>query len=75
MSGPKKGFIEKLFAEHHGAIHGQVLFQVAHDSSRRFRVVAGAAGAIAVRTEFDVYPKDRRHDIRAGKSPCVQESR
>ncbi len=36
---------------------GQVLFQVAHDSSRRFRVVAGAAGAIAVGTEFNVYRK------------------
>src|SRR6266404_5322276 len=36
---------------------GQVLFQVAHDSSRRFRVVAGAAGAMAVGTEFDVYRK------------------
>ncbi len=35
---------------------GQVLFQVAHDS-RRFRVVAGDAGAIAVGTQFDVYRK------------------
>ncbi len=75
MSDPKEGFIEKLFAEHHGDVHGQVLFQVAHDSSRWFRAVAGAAGAIAVGTEFAVYPKNRRHDIRTGKSPCVQESR
>jgi len=37
--------------------HGQVLFQVAHDSNRRFRVVAGTAGAIAVGTQFDIYRK------------------
>ena len=34
---------------------GQALFRVAHESTRRFRVVAGAVGAIAVGTEFDVY--------------------
>jgi transmembrane sensor len=34
---------------------GQALFQVAHEGSRRFRVVAGAVGVIAVGTEFDVY--------------------
>jgi transmembrane sensor len=36
-------------------IRGQALFQVDHDSQRRFRVAAGNAGAIAVGTEFDVY--------------------
>ena len=36
---------------------GQGLFDVAHNSSRRFRVVAGDAGAIAVGTQFDVYRK------------------
>jgi transmembrane sensor len=36
---------------------GQALFQVAHDSARRFRIAAGAAGVIAVGTRFDVYRK------------------
>src|SRR5262249_27858502 len=35
--------------------HGQALFQVVHENTRRFRVVAGAVGVIAVGTEFDVY--------------------
>jgi transmembrane sensor len=34
---------------------GEALFQVAHDSQRRFRVAAGEAGILAVGTEFDVY--------------------
>jgi transmembrane sensor len=38
---------------------GQALFEVAHESHRRFRVVAGNAGAIAVGTQFDVYKKTR----------------
>jgi len=38
---------------------GQVLFEVAHDGRRRFRVAAAGAGAIAVGTQFDVYRKDR----------------
>jgi transmembrane sensor len=33
---------------------GQALFQVAHESSRRFRVVAGDTGVVAVGTEFEV---------------------
>src|SRR5262249_20744532 len=36
---------------------GQALFEVAHEASRRFRVVAGIAGAIAVGTRFNVYLK------------------
>jgi transmembrane sensor len=36
---------------------GQALFEVAHEPLRRFRVVAGAAGVIAVGTRFDVYRK------------------
>jgi len=34
---------------------GEALFQVAHDSQRRFRVAARDAGMIAVGTQFDVY--------------------
>jgi transmembrane sensor len=34
---------------------GEALFQVAHDSQRRFRVAASEAGMIAVGTQFDVY--------------------
>jgi transmembrane sensor len=33
---------------------GQALFEVAHDDSRRFRVVAGDAEIVAVGTQFDV---------------------
>ena len=36
---------------------GQALFHVAHEHARRFRVIAGAAGVIAVGTEFDVFRK------------------
>ena len=36
---------------------GQALFEVAHESKRWFRLAAGAAGAIAVGTQFDVYRK------------------
>jgi transmembrane sensor len=36
---------------------GQALFEVAHETARRFRVSAGDAGAIAVGTQFDVYRK------------------
>ena len=36
---------------------GQALFEVAHESQRRFRVAAGNAGAIAIGTQFDVYRK------------------
>jgi transmembrane sensor len=36
-------------------IRGEALFQVAHDSQRRFRVAANEAGMIAVGTQFDVY--------------------
>jgi transmembrane sensor len=35
--------------------HGQVAVEVAHDASRPFRVHAGAADAVAVGTNFDVY--------------------
>lgn len=34
---------------------GRVLFEVAHDASRPFRVRAGAAEVVAVGTRFDVY--------------------
>jgi transmembrane sensor len=36
---------------------GQALFEVAHETGRRFRVSAGNAEAIAVGTQFDVYRK------------------
>jgi transmembrane sensor len=36
---------------------GQALFHVAHEGARRFRVMAGEAGVIAVGTEFDVFRK------------------
>ena len=39
-------------------VRGQALFQVTHDTARRFRVQAGEAGAIAVGTRFDVYRQD-----------------
>lgn len=35
--------------------YGQARFDVAHDSARRFRVMAGNATIIAVGTEFEVY--------------------
>jgi transmembrane sensor len=38
---------------------GQALFEVVHESARRFRVAAGGAGAIAIGTQFDVYRKTR----------------
>jgi transmembrane sensor len=34
--------------------HGRALFQVTHDATRRFRVVAGDTGVIAIGTSFDV---------------------
>jgi transmembrane sensor len=37
--------------------HGQAFFEVAHQNNRRFRVLAGDVGAIAVGTQFDVYRK------------------
>jgi transmembrane sensor len=36
-------------------VHGQALFEVAHDAKRPFRVVAGTTNTIAVGTEFDIY--------------------
>ena len=36
---------------------GQALFHVAHEPARRFRVMAGEAGVIAMGTEFDVFRK------------------
>ena len=41
-------------------VRGQALFQVAHDTSRPFRVQAGPVAVTAVGTRFDV---DRRADI------------
>jgi transmembrane sensor len=35
--------------------HGQVVFEVAHDPARPFRVRAGLAEVVAVGTKFDVY--------------------
>jgi transmembrane sensor len=35
--------------------HGQVVFKVAHDPARPFRVTAGSAQVTAVGTQFDVY--------------------
>ena len=37
---------------------GQAFFEVAHEPTRRFRVVAGATNIVAVGTQFDVY-RDR----------------
>ena len=37
--------------------NGQALFEIAHEPARRFRVVAGVAGVIALGTRFDVYRK------------------
>jgi transmembrane sensor len=37
---------------------GQAFFEVAHEPTRRFRVVAGATNVVAVGTQFDVY-RDR----------------
>ncbi|HEY2163060.1 MAG TPA: FecR domain-containing protein [Gemmatimonadaceae bacterium] len=34
---------------------GQAVFEIAHDPSRPFRVIAGSAEVIAVGTKFDVY--------------------
>jgi transmembrane sensor len=34
---------------------GQVLFEVAHEPARAFRVIAGSAEVVAVGTRFDVY--------------------
>lgn len=34
---------------------GQALFDVAHDPTRRFRVVAGGVSVVAIGTRFDVY--------------------
>jgi transmembrane sensor len=39
---------------------GQALFEVVHQDPRRFRVQAGAAGVIAVGTQFDVYRQPDR---------------
>jgi transmembrane sensor len=37
---------------------GQAFFEVAHEPTRRFRIVAGATNIVAVGTQFDVY-RDR----------------
>lgn len=42
---------------------GQAFFQVAHDSHRRFRVMTGDGGAIAIGTEFVVRRASRSTDI------------
>jgi transmembrane sensor len=42
---------------------GQALFEVMHEGTRRFRVAAGNAGAIAVGTRFNVYRKRGVTDI------------
>ena len=41
---------------------GQALFEVAHESARRFHVVAGTTNIVAVGTQFDVY-KDRASTV------------
>jgi transmembrane sensor len=46
---------------------GQALFEVMHEGTRRFRVVAGNAGAIAVGTRFNVYRKPGATDITVGE--------
>jgi transmembrane sensor len=46
------------FSEHERLVtlrQGQALFEVAHETSRPFRVSAGDSSTIAVGTEFDVY--------------------
>jgi len=42
---------------------GQAVFEVVHEGTRRFRVAAGNAGAIAVGTRFNVYRKRGVTDI------------
>jgi transmembrane sensor len=42
---------------------GQALFEVARDGQRRFRVVAGSVGVIAVGTQFDVYRQSRTTSV------------
>jgi len=42
---------------------GQALLEVAHENSRRFRVAAGEAGAIALGTRFDVYRRSSAIDF------------
>jgi len=47
-------------AERFAAVNqGEAVFQVAHDSQRRFRVGAGEAGILAVGTQFDVYRRSK----------------
>jgi transmembrane sensor len=41
---------------------GQAFFEVAHEPTRRFRVVAGATNIVAVGTQFDVY-RDRASTV------------
>jgi len=41
---------------------GQAFFEVAHEPTRRFRVVAGATNIMAVGTQFDVY-RDRASTV------------
>jgi transmembrane sensor len=38
-------------------VHGQALFEVAHQDQRAFRVQTNRAGVVAVGTQFDVYRK------------------
>jgi transmembrane sensor len=49
--------------------HGEVAIKVAHDERRAFRVHAGAADAMAVGTEFDVYrrPESTLITVMAGQ--------
>lgn len=40
-----------------GVVGGQVEFEVAHDPTRKFVVMAGTVGIVAVGTKFDVYAR------------------
>ena len=62
---------------------GQALFHVAHERARRFRVIAGEAGIIAVGTEFDVFRKSGSTQVTvvegkvavfSGEAPAVTTS-
>lgn len=55
---------------------GEALFQVAHESARRFRVVAGETDVIAVGTEFEVLqqPGSTRVTVVQGKVTVVADT-
>ena len=66
--------------DHHERVvkieRGEALFQVAHESVRRFRVVAGETDVIAVGTEFEVLqqPGSPRVTVVQGKVTVVADT-